>query len=86
MLQAVTGLESTYLTTVDLDHGMQHVQFADNAGDLEIPEGLSLEWGDHCVACTAPMWTCWRMLTSPCTRSSARAGRAAARLSSPLPD
>jgi diguanylate cyclase len=46
MLEAVTGLESTYLTTVDLAEGMQHVIYARNSQDLQIPEGLSVPWGD----------------------------------------
>ncbi|MFG6416838.1 diguanylate cyclase domain-containing protein [Roseateles sp. DC23W] len=46
MLEAVTGLESTYLTTVDLAQGLQHVIYARNSRDLQIPEGLSVPWGD----------------------------------------
>lgn len=46
MLEAVTGLESTYLTTVDLSEGLQHVMYARNSRDLQIPEGLSVPWGD----------------------------------------
>lgn len=46
MLEAVTGLESTYLTTVDLDRGMQSVLFARNASEMQIPEGITLEWDD----------------------------------------
>ncbi|MBV8034150.1 sensor domain-containing diguanylate cyclase [Roseateles sp.] len=46
MLEAVTGLESTYLTTIDLDQGLQHVVFARNSHELHIPEGLSVPWGD----------------------------------------
>ncbi|MBI3349853.1 MAG: GGDEF domain-containing protein [Burkholderiales bacterium] len=46
MLEAVTGLESTYLTTVDLAEGLQHVLYARNSRDLQIPEGLSVPWGD----------------------------------------
>lgn len=46
MLEAVTGLESTYLTTVDIAEGMQHVIYARNSQDLQIPEGLSVPWGD----------------------------------------
>ncbi|MES2532348.1 MAG: sensor domain-containing diguanylate cyclase [Pseudomonadota bacterium] len=48
MLEAVTGCESTYLTSVDLDGGIQHVILARNArGDgLQIPEGLSVPWAD----------------------------------------
>ena len=46
MLGDATGLESTYLTTIDLEAGMQHVQFARNAGEMQIPEGLDVPWGD----------------------------------------
>lgn len=44
LLQAVTGLESTYLTTIDGDAGVQHVLFARNSRRLQIPEGLSVPW------------------------------------------
>jgi diguanylate cyclase len=46
MLGAVTGLESTYLTSIDLDQNVQHVRFARNVGDMTIPEGLSVPWDD----------------------------------------
>jgi diguanylate cyclase len=46
MLGTATGLESTYLTTIDLEAGMQHVQFARNAGEMQIPEGLDVPWSD----------------------------------------
>jgi diguanylate cyclase len=46
LLQVVTGLESTYLTTVDLDGGRQHVLYARNSRELQIPEGLTVPWGD----------------------------------------
>ena len=46
MLETVTGLESTYLTTVDLSEGLQHVLYARNSRELQIPEGLSVPWGD----------------------------------------
>ncbi|MFG6442675.1 diguanylate cyclase [Roseateles sp. LKC17W] len=46
MLEAVSGLESTYLTTVDLAAGLQHVLYARNSRDLQIPEGLVVPWGD----------------------------------------
>jgi len=46
MLEAVTGLESTYLTTIDLAEGLQHIVYARNSKDLQIPEGLSVPWGD----------------------------------------
>ena len=48
LLQAVTGLESTYLTTIDLQAGQQHVLYARNTQQraLEIPEGLTVPWHD----------------------------------------
>lgn len=46
LLRSVTGMESAYLTSIDLDQGVQQVLFADNAGALQIPEGLSVPWED----------------------------------------
>lgn len=46
MLGSVTGLESTYLTSIDLKADVQQVRFARNAGELQIPEGLSVPWSD----------------------------------------
>lgn len=48
MLEAVTGCESTYLTSIDWPGGLQHVRVARNshAEALEIPEGLSVPWAD----------------------------------------
>lgn len=46
MLGAVTGMESTYLTTIDLENGVQHVEYARNTDRLQIPEGLSVPWSD----------------------------------------
>lgn len=46
ILEAVSGLESTYLTFIDLDNNVQHVRYARNIGSLQIPEGLSVPWGD----------------------------------------
>jgi diguanylate cyclase len=46
MLSKVTGLESTYLTSIDLDAGEQQVRFARNTGAMQIPEGLSVPWSD----------------------------------------
>lgn len=46
LLEVVTGLESTYLTMVDLAGGLQHVLYARNSQALQIPEGLSVPWGD----------------------------------------
>ena len=46
LLEAITGLESTYLTTIDEKRGMQHVLFARNSKQMQIPEGLSVPWED----------------------------------------
>lgn len=44
LLQAVTGLESTYLTRIDSAAGIQHVVYARNTMRLQIPEGLEVPW------------------------------------------
>ncbi|WP_111642226.1 GGDEF domain-containing protein [Marinimicrobium alkaliphilum] len=46
LLQAVTGLESTYLTSIDFDTSVQNIVFARNTKALTIPEGLSVPWED----------------------------------------
>ncbi|RCV91839.1 sensor domain-containing diguanylate cyclase [Billgrantia montanilacus] len=46
LLQAVTGLESTYLTTIDPDERFQRILFACNSHELTIPEGLAVPWND----------------------------------------
>lgn len=46
LLETVTGMESTYLTTIDEAHGVQHVLYARNTQHMQIPEGLDVPWGD----------------------------------------
>lgn len=46
LLELVTGLESTYLTQIDEERGVQHVQYARNSSALQIPEGLSVPLED----------------------------------------
>lgn len=46
ILHAVTGMESTYVTQVDLDNDVQHVTFSHNTASMQIPEGLSVPWED----------------------------------------
>ncbi|MGC3987453.1 MAG: sensor domain-containing diguanylate cyclase [Pseudorhodoferax sp.] len=46
MLESVTGMESTYLTTVDLQHNVQEILYARNTGTMQLPEGLSVPWDD----------------------------------------
>jgi diguanylate cyclase len=44
LLQTVTGLESTYLTTIDTAAGYQYILYSKNTSRLDIPEGLSVPW------------------------------------------
>lgn len=46
LLELVTGLESTYLTHIDAGAGMQTIVFSRNSRTMQIPEGLSVPWGD----------------------------------------
>ena len=46
LLESVTGLESTYLTTIDLNRNVQRIVFSRNTQALKIPEGLEVPWGD----------------------------------------
>lgn len=46
LLEAVTGLESTYLTTIDTANNVQRILFARNTREMTIPEGLAVPWGD----------------------------------------
>lgn len=46
LLEAVTGLESTYLTRIDFAEGVQQVLYARNTRNLQIPEGIVVPWSD----------------------------------------
>lgn len=46
LLESISGLESTYLTTIDLERNVQQILFARNTQALNIPEGLEVPWGD----------------------------------------
>jgi len=46
LLETITGMESTYLTTVDEAHGVQNILYSRNTKQMQIPEGLSVPWGD----------------------------------------
>lgn len=46
LLERITHLESTYLTTINEDAGYQQILFSRNSGDLDIPEGLQVPWSD----------------------------------------
>ena len=46
LLEAATGLESTYLTMVDLRQGVQSILFSRNTSRLDMQEGLAFPWED----------------------------------------
>lgn len=46
MLESVTGMESTYLTTIDLQQSVQQILYARNVSNMQIPEGLAVPWED----------------------------------------
>lgn len=46
MLSDVTGMESTYLTSIELERQLQTVDFSRNTGTLQIPEGTEVNWCD----------------------------------------
>ncbi|MEX2575217.1 MAG: sensor domain-containing diguanylate cyclase [Halofilum sp. (in: g-proteobacteria)] len=46
LLESITGLGSTYLTTIDLERNIQTILFSHNRHELSIPEGLEVRWGD----------------------------------------
>lgn len=67
MLEQVTQLESTYLTRIDLEQDLQHVLYARNTRQMQIPEGLSVPWQDTLCRralsegrmCTTDVAECW---------------------------
>lgn len=46
LLEAATGFDSVYLTSIDADQGMQYILFSRNANRMHIPEGLAVPWED----------------------------------------
>lgn len=50
MLEIVTEMESTYLTKVDINARLQHILYARNSKQMQIPEGLSVPWGIPCAS------------------------------------
>ena len=75
LLSQVTGMESTYLTTIDTDEGVQRIEFARNVGEMVIPEGLVVPWTDtlckraldenRCIRITSPTVGVIRRLPRP---------------------
>ena len=46
LLESVTGMESTYLTAIDLQQGVQTMLYSRNSSAMQIPEGLAVPWED----------------------------------------
>lgn len=46
LLGQLTGMESTYLTTINVEEGFQRVEIVRNTGQMVIPEGLVVPWAD----------------------------------------
>ena len=46
LLETVTGLQSTYLTTIDEGAGVQRILYSRNTGSMQVPENLEVRWGD----------------------------------------
>lgn len=46
IIESLTGLESTYLTTLDRERGVQTILFSHNTAGLDVPEGLQVDWDD----------------------------------------
>lgn len=46
IIELSTGVESAYLTRIDMGNGVQTILFARNTQSMVIPEGLSVPWGD----------------------------------------
>jgi diguanylate cyclase len=46
IIESMTGLESTYLTSIDREKRIQKILFAHNTSSLRIPETMEVDWGD----------------------------------------
>jgi diguanylate cyclase len=46
LLQQSTGLESAYFTRIDLNKGLQQIVYSLNTGQLQLSEGLTVDWND----------------------------------------
>jgi len=45
-LERLTGLDSTYLTHIDWVQAVQRITHSRNTGEIQIPEGLAVDWSD----------------------------------------
>lgn len=50
MLEIVTDMESTYLTKIDINARLQHILYARNSKQMQIPEGFSVPWDERSVS------------------------------------
>lgn len=50
MLEMVSDMESTYLTKVDINARLQHILYARNSKQMQIPEGLSVPGAIRCAS------------------------------------
>ncbi len=66
MLEAVTRMESTYLTRIDTNAQRQQIMFAHNSSEMQIPEGFSVPQDES---------LCKRALEDQCTFSNDVANR-----------
>lgn len=46
LIQQSTGLESAYFTRIDLTKGVQQIVYSLNTGQLQLNEGLTVDWND----------------------------------------
>lgn len=46
LLEAATGFDSVYLTSINAEDGLQYILFSRNANRMRIPEGLAVPWQD----------------------------------------
>lgn len=46
LVRELTGLETSFITSIDWDGQTQTVEFASNVGDLQVEEGSTNDWAD----------------------------------------
>lgn len=46
VVQYITGMESSFVTTIDWDAQTQDVLYSLNTGEMQVPEGNRTDWGD----------------------------------------
>ena len=73
MLQVISGLDSAYLTVIDLARDEQRILFSHNTRTMHIPEVLAVPWGDTLCKLaldqgqpiTSHVSACWGTPTPP---------------------